>query len=126
MGVLQKCRYRAADVGLDPFPYNGTTTTCEAMWMGVPVVTLAGRTHAGRVGASLLTAVGATDTITGDADAYVATAARLAGDLDGLAARRIDLRGRMAHSPLCDQAAFSRAVTAEFRAMWRRWCDRRP
>ena len=81
--------YRRVDVGLDTFPYHGTTTTCEALWMGVPVVTLAGRRHASRVGVSLLANVGLREMIAGSVEEYVGIAAGLAGDLgevDGVAA----------------------------------------
>lgn len=106
--------YGEVDVALDPTPYAGTTTTCEALWMGVPVVTLAGRAHAGRVGVSLLRAVGgpAGEGVAADADAYVATAARLAGDATLRASLRQELRGRLAASPLCDGRRFAEAWTA--------------
>ncbi len=72
--------YDRVDIALDPFPYNGTTTTCEALWMGVPVVTLRGDRHAGRVGASLLTQIGLTDLIADSVEEYVEIAVALAGD----------------------------------------------
>lgn len=114
--------YSRIDIGLDPFPYGGTTTTCEAMWMGVPVITLLGEQHAGRVGASLLTQVGLGDWIALDADSYVAKAAALAGNLSRLAALRRTMRRRMQLSPLRDESGFARSMAVAFRDMWHEWC----
>ncbi|HZD92109.1 MAG TPA: tetratricopeptide repeat protein, partial [Pseudolabrys sp.] len=114
--------YARVDVALDPFPYNGTTTTCEALWMGVPVVTLRGDRHAGRVGASLLTRIGAAEWIAESAADYVARAAQLAADRQQLGALRHGLRARVAASPLCDRAAFAGNVEAAYRQMWQAWC----
>ena len=101
--------YNDIDIALDPFPYNGTTTTCEALWMGVPVLTLAGTMHAGRVGASLLTAVGLGDAwVCETEDTYVAMATAFARDKAALALLRNSLRGRVAGSMLCDGAGFAR------------------
>ena len=111
--------YGTVDIALDPFPYNGTTTTCEALWMGVPVITLAGRAHAGRVGASLLAAVGLDELVAHTPKEYVALATGLAGDLDRLAALRAGLRPRMATSPLCDKADYARAVDISTRGAMR-------
>jgi protein O-GlcNAc transferase len=109
--------YAHIDIALDTFPYNGTTTTCEAMWMGVPVVTLAGEAHVGRVGVSLLHAVGLEDLIARDQDDYVQRAVSLAQDPAQLAALRAALRQRMAASPLCDAPHFARKVEAAYRGM---------
>jgi predicted O-linked N-acetylglucosamine transferase (SPINDLY family) len=114
--------YGRIDIALDTFPYNGTTTTCEALWMGVPVVTLRGDRHAGRVGASLLTQVGLTDMIAGSVEDYVAIAAGLAGDPARLSDLRRSLRPRLAASDLCNTGAFARKIEAAYRTMWRQWC----
>jgi predicted O-linked N-acetylglucosamine transferase (SPINDLY family) len=116
--------YHRLDIALDPFPYNGTTTTCEALWMGVPVVTRMGERHAGRVGASLLTQIGATDLIARSAEEYVDIALALANDPARLSALRRSLRPRMAASSLCDAHAFARKIEAAYRSMWQKWCKR--
>jgi protein O-GlcNAc transferase len=115
--------YHRVDIALDPFPYNGTTTTCEALWMGVPVVTLRGDRHAGRVGASLLGQIGLTDVIASSVEDYVEIALTLAGNPRRLDDLRRSLRPRMAASPLCDGRAFARKIEAAFRHIWRRWCE---
>jgi predicted O-linked N-acetylglucosamine transferase (SPINDLY family) len=105
-------RLRGVDVWLDTFPYAGTTTTCEALWMGVPAVTLAGATHVSRVGASLCAAVGLDDLVATTAGAYVEAAARIALDPGRRAALRRELRDRMRASTLGDGARFTRALEA--------------
>ena len=116
-------RYAEVDVALDTFPYNGTTTTCEALWMGVPVITLAGERHASRVGASLLQAVGFPAGIAGCADDYVATARLMAEQRQMLVALRGNLRAEMAGSPLCDARDHARALEEAYRAVWQIWCE---
>ena len=117
--------YERIDVGLDTFPYNGTTTTCEALWMGVPVVVLEGDCHAGRVGASLLSSLGLERLIAADKDGYCALAAALAADPDQRRKWRTSLRDLMAASPLCDGPAFTRHVESAYRRMWAEWCRNR-
>tara|TARA_R110000787_G_scaffold144264_1_gene258165 strand:+ start:130713 stop:132794 length:2082 start_codon:yes stop_codon:yes gene_type:complete len=112
--------YRDIDVALDPFPYAGTTTTCEAMWMGVPVVTLRGTAHAGRVGASLLTTVGLDDLIADDLDEYAGIATALIADRARLADDRQTLRARVAASPLCHAEDFTRSLEDAYHTLWLR------
>ena len=104
--------YARLDVALDTFPYNGTTTTCEALWMGVPVVSFAGDRHSARVGASLLCHAGLGELVAKDIDGYVATAVALAMDPARLAAYRSSLRSRLAHSPVMDGRAWTRNFEA--------------
>lgn len=110
-------RYGDVDVALDTYPYHGTTTTCEALMMGVPVVTLAGPVHAARVGASLLTRVGHPEWVAADAGQYVAIAADLARDRERLTRIRSGLRWQLSHCALSDVSAFTRALEAGYRAM---------
>lgn len=114
--------YEQIDVALDPFPYGGGTTSCDALWMGVPVVTLAGRTGVGRGGLSLLSNLGLTELAAHDTEEYVRIAVELARDLPRLSQLRATLRQRMQGSPLMDAVGFARSVEAAYRDMWRRWC----
>jgi protein O-GlcNAc transferase len=116
--------YHAVDVALDTFPYNGTTTTCEALWMGVPVVSLAGDRHASRVGSSLLAAVGRPEWIAPSTEAYAATAISLASDRPLLMRERSELRPRFKAGPLGDAAGFTRGLEAALRGMWGSYCAR--
>ena len=113
--------YRDVDVLLDTFPWGGHATACEALWMGVPVVTLLGDRHAGRMVASVLTQVGLADFIARTREEYLARATSLAADPERLGSLRSGLRERVRHSPLCDGAGFTRHLEAAYRAMWRRW-----
>ena len=111
-------RYNSIDIALDPFPYNGTTTTCDALWMGVPVIALAGRTHVARVGVSQLTNIGLSELIAADVDSYVDIAVALANDLPRLTQLRGSLRERMKTSPLMDAPRFTRNLERAFHEMW--------
>ena len=110
--------YGAIDIALDSFPYNGATTTCEALWMGVPVVTLRGNRHAGRMGASLLSAVGLEELVADNVADYVRSAVTLASDLDRLEGLRSGLRERMRGSPIMDEAGFTRALEQCYVGIW--------
>ncbi len=116
-------KYHAVDIGLDPFPYNGATTTCEAIWMGVPVVVLGGNRHAAtRYGALLLTQVGIEELIADDIDEYVDKAVALACDRNRLDQLRSGLRQMMQNSPLCDGNRIALEMEAALYEMWRRRC----
>ncbi|MBI1775743.1 MAG: tetratricopeptide repeat protein [Proteobacteria bacterium] len=111
------------DVALDPFPFNGCNTTFEALWMGVPVVTLAGERFLSRMGASFVHQIGLDELAADSADAYLGAAISLAGDVS----RRVDLRNglrpRLMASKLTDAVAHARAIEDIYRQLWRRWCD---
>jgi predicted O-linked N-acetylglucosamine transferase (SPINDLY family) len=107
--------YNRVDIALDTFPYSGTTTTCEAMWMGVPVITLEGDRHVSRVGASLLATVGLADCIANRVEAYIERAVALAGDVPRLGSLRAGLRDRMRGSPLMDAPGFTRNLEGHYR-----------
>jgi protein O-GlcNAc transferase len=110
--------YARVDIALDPFPFAGGATTAQALWMGVPVISLVGATWPGRQGASLLHAAGFPDWAVADADSYVALAQRLAADRFGLMALRAGLRAAVAGSPLCRADRFARHFEAACREMW--------
>lgn len=110
--------YNTLDIALDPFPYGGTTTTAEALWMGVPLVTLRGQRWVTRVSASILATIGLTDWVANDVGHYVDTACRLAAEYPTMADMRATLRQRLETSPFCDAPRFTRALEAAFRRMW--------
>jgi predicted O-linked N-acetylglucosamine transferase (SPINDLY family) len=114
--------YATLDVALDPFPYHGTTSTCEALWMAVPVVTLPGRSCVSRVGPSLLSRVGLDDLVARDEAHYRDLAVGLARDPARLAELRRTLRDRVARSALCDGPRFARQMEAAYRDLWRAFC----
>jgi protein O-GlcNAc transferase len=118
--------YRRMDIALDTIGANGGTTTCDALWMGVPVVSQAGRTPFSRVGYCHLTNVGLAELVAHDTEAYVATAVALATDRDRLVALRQGLRERFAASPLMDGGRYTRNLERAFRIVWRRWCSGQP
>lgn len=116
--------YRAIDIALDPFPYTGGTTTCEALWMGVPVITRRGDRFVAHMGENILNGIGRPDWIACDTADYVRRAAALAADSRALANARSGLRSRFAASPMGDEARFARHFEEALRGMWHDWCDR--
>lgn len=115
--------YGEIDIALDPFPFNGGTTTVEALWMGVPVISLAGDRFVSRMGVSHLNAVGLSDLIASSPDDYVRRAVTLANDRHRLTELRARLRGRMQRSSLRDGPGFTSEVEETYRQMWRTYCE---
>lgn len=115
--------YNSVDIALDPYPYHGTTTTFEALWMGVPVVCLAGKSHAARVGVSILEAAGLPGLVASSADEYVSIAASLVSDARRLEAMRAEMRARLQASALLDAEGMAHDVGVALREMWHRFCD---
>ena len=115
--------YNRVDIALDTYPYNGTTTTCEAFLMGVPVVTLAGRHHASRVGLDLLSRLGMASFAAQSPEEYVKKAVALAVEPEGLAHIRATMRQRLAASPLCDYQRMSFDIENAYRKMWHDYCS---
>ena len=113
--------YAGIDIALDPFPHNAGTTTIEALWQGIPVISLAGRPSVGRFGAMILHAVAMDDWVASDIDGYVALAVAAASDPAKLALIRASLRPRVASSPLCDAADLARHAEAAYREAWDAW-----
>jgi protein O-GlcNAc transferase len=114
--------YGRIDIGLDPFPYNGGVTTCEALSMGVPVITRSGDTGVGRVGRSILSNVGLSELIAQSRDEYVGLAVGLANDFDRLKRLRAELRARLVDSPMMDGAQLTQDIEAAYRDAWREYC----
>lgn len=115
--------YNRVDIALDPHPYTGGLSTCEALWMGVPVITLPGETFAGKHAATHLYNAGLPDWIAHDEADYIALAVKWANDLEGLSKLREGLREQVRASPLCDGPRFARNLEKALRFMWKDWCD---
>ena len=111
------------DLALETFPYNGGTTTCEALWMGVPVPTFPGSTAVSRIGLSILSAAGLPELIAAGQEEYVRLTVSLATDLPRLAELRATLRQRMKTSAFMDAPRFASQIETAYRTMWRRWCE---
>ena len=116
--------YHGIDLMLDTLPYNGHTTSLDALWMGVPVVTTVGRTTVGRAGLSQLANLGLPELVAATPEEFVRIAVELAGDLPRLGCLRATLRERMRASPLMDAPRFARGIEAAYRTVWQRWCAR--
>jgi protein O-GlcNAc transferase len=114
--------YDRIDICLDPLPYNGITTTCDALWMGVPVVSFVGTTPAGRAGLGMLSTIGAPELVARSPEQFVQIGADLAGDTGRLMEYRRTLRERMRVSPLMDANRFAHNVEAFYRDAWKKWC----
>jgi predicted O-linked N-acetylglucosamine transferase (SPINDLY family) len=114
--------YRQIDIALDPFPFTGCTTTCEALWMGVPVITFPGPTYLSRQSTSILHNAGCPELVARDPDDYVARAVALAEDPRRLKTLRAELRGQMARAPLCDGRRFADNLAGLLRGVWGDWC----
>jgi protein O-GlcNAc transferase len=114
--------YQKIDIALDTFPYHGTTTTCEALWMGVPVITLAGKTHTSRVGVSLLSNLNLTELIAENSEDYIRIAKELAGDHQKLKTLRTGMRDRMKASPLFNAKRFTKDLETLYQSAWKQWC----
>jgi predicted O-linked N-acetylglucosamine transferase (SPINDLY family) len=117
--------YHVLDIALDPFPYNGHTTSLDALWMGVPVISLAGKYAVSRAGLSQLSNLGLPELVAYSEDQYVDIAERLAQDVPRLVELRRTLRNRMEASVLMDARRFARGIETGYRAMWRQWCGER-
>ncbi len=115
--------YHDIDIALDPFPANGGTTTCDALWMGVPVVALAGRTFVSRMGVAMLTGAGHPEWIGATPEDYARIARNLAADVAGLSAIRLRLREEVERSAMMDETGFARAMEQAYRSMWEAWCE---
>jgi len=117
-------QYRDVDIALDPFPFNGGATTFDALWMGVPVVTIAGETTVSRQSATYLSHMGLSELVTHNKEDYVALVCNIANDVGRLTALRKNLRQRLLASPLCDGKRFANNIEAAYRQVWTEWCSK--
>lgn len=116
--------YGRVDIGLDPFPYSGGLTTIEALWMGVPVVTLSGETFAARHSTSHLMNAGLDDLVTVKSEDYVRKVLELSADFDALEELRQSMRPKLAVSPILDGNRYTRNLERIFRQLWHEWCKK--
>ncbi len=114
--------YGQVDLGLDPYPYQGAITSCESVWMGVPVITLQGQHHTARICSSVLTAAGLEEFVAKDEEEYVAIAKQWADNIDKLAKLRNGMREQVKNSPLNNVAQFTKDLEKVYRELWRNWC----
>ncbi|MFN7156418.1 MAG: tetratricopeptide repeat protein [Acidovorax sp.] len=120
-GDNQYLTYHCIDIALDPFPLTGGTTTCDVLWMGVPVVSMVGESFKSRIGVGLLTYLGHTELLASSSEDYVRIACTLAGDVQALNHLRLGLRNEMENSPLMREDAFNHHFADGLRAMWLQW-----
>ena len=118
--------FSEVDIVLDPFPFNGGTTTCHNLWMGAPTIALRGQMHAGRMGMSILNTIGLGELVGATKDDYKRIAVELAGEIDRLRSLRLGMRQRMQNSPLCDESGYTRKLEEAYRRIWRDWCAAHP
>jgi predicted O-linked N-acetylglucosamine transferase (SPINDLY family) len=118
--------YHSVDLVLDPFPYGGHTTALDALWMGVPIVSLAGRLPVSRAGLSILGNLGLRNLVASTEEAYIEIATTLARDRPALAELRRTLRSRLENSVLMDAPRFTRNIETAYRTVWQRWCRENP
>lgn len=122
-GHLEK--YTRMDIALDTFPYNGTTTTCEALWMGVPTITLSGKNHRSRVGKTLLENAGLGELVADSEENYIAIASELANDPDRLSKYHDNLRTILSNSTITDSIKFTASLEVAYKKIWKKWCEKK-
>jgi predicted O-linked N-acetylglucosamine transferase (SPINDLY family) len=115
--------YQRIDIALDTYPYNGATTTCEALWMGVPVISLQGETQVSRMGLSILSTVGLSEWVASTPEEYFQLAIKFANDINQLQQLRQTMRQRLQASPLLDGITFTRHLEQVYRQVWEKWCE---